>query len=254
MASNKRLENALEEAGFTVYDLAAAVKVDPKTVQRWISNGSTPYSKHRIRTAELLSCDSDFLWPPDATVRPVSPDVPPSLLEMFPHRTSVPTELWQKIPTATKQIDMLVYAAGFLYEQIPNYVAKLCEQGRNDVRIRLLLGDPNGALVALRGDEEQISGPVARRARRAIEVYTDACNHSTGCDRSCIQIRIHDTVLYNSIYRFDNEMIVNTHIYGAIAANAPTLHLRNSADDTVFAQYLASYEKVWSLAKPLKEA
>jgi hypothetical protein len=32
--------------------------------------------------------------------------------------------------------------------------------------------------------------------------------------------------LCNSIYRFDNDMIVNTHVYGILAAYTPALHLR----------------------------
>jgi hypothetical protein len=32
------------------------------------------------------------------------------------------------------------------------------------------------------------------------------------------QIRLHDTPLYNSIYRFDDELLVNTHVYGLLAA------------------------------------
>jgi hypothetical protein len=53
-----------------------------------------------------------------------------------------------------------------------------------------------------------------------------------------VQIRLHSTVLYNSLYRGDDEMLINQHIHGIAAAYAPVLHLRRRADDGVFATYL----------------
>jgi len=41
-----------------------------------------------------------------------------------------------------------------------------------------------------------------------------------------VAIHYHHTVLYNSIYVFDDEMLVNTHVYGFPAAHAPVMHLR----------------------------
>jgi hypothetical protein len=40
-----------------------------------------------------------------------------------------------------------------------------------------------------------------------------------------VEIRLHDTILYNSIYRADDEYLINTHMYGTRAGNAPVLHL-----------------------------
>jgi hypothetical protein len=36
-----------------------------------------------------------------------------------------------------------------------------------------------------------------------------------------IEIRLHRTVLYNSIYRDDEQLLVNQHTYGIPAAQAP---------------------------------
>ena len=64
-----------------------------------------------------------------------------------------------------------------------------------------------------------------------------------------VEIRFHDTPLYNSIYRFDDEMMVNTHVYGVLAAYTPTLHLRR-IDGAYFNTYVESYERVWASARP----
>ena len=39
-----------------------------------------------------------------------------------------------------------------------------------------------------------------------------------------VEIRQHETVLDNSLCRFDDEMLVNTHIVGSPAPHDPVLH------------------------------
>lgn|SRR5690606_4261746 len=47
---NDRLRAALLERGVTIAELAA-VQVDPKTVERWITKGRAPYRRHRYAVA-----------------------------------------------------------------------------------------------------------------------------------------------------------------------------------------------------------
>jgi hypothetical protein len=56
----------------------------------------------------------------------------------------------------------------------------------------------------------------------------------------CIQL--HDTTLYNSIYRFDDQMLVNTHVLGAPAAQNPVLHVQRLPGGRVFEHYLRTLE------------
>ena len=66
-----------------------------------------------------------------------------------------------------------------------------------------------------------------------------------------MEIRQHSTVLYNSIYRADDQLLVNTHVYGTPASHAPVLHLRQIAGGTLVGTYLESFERVWSESRPL---
>lgn len=61
-----------------------------------------------------------------------------------------------------------------------------------------------------------------------------------------VEIRTHDTVLYNSIYQFDDEMIVNPHIFGRTAPHAPAIHLRRQPAGSLFVTYEESYGAVWA--------
>jgi hypothetical protein len=64
-------------------------------------------------------------------------------------------------------------------------------------------------------------------------------------DAPGVDLRLHRTTLYNSIYRFDGEMLVNTHVYGAPAAHSPVLHLQDRSGG-LFDHYAASFERVWA--------
>jgi hypothetical protein len=66
-----------------------------------------------------------------------------------------------------------------------------------------------------------------------------------------VEIRQHSTVLYNSIYRADGELLVNPHVYGTPASQAPVMHLRQIAGGTLVGTYLDSFERVWSESRPL---
>jgi hypothetical protein len=65
-----------------------------------------------------------------------------------------------------------------------------------------------------------------------------------------VRLRLHDTVLYNSLYRADDEVLVNAHTYGGGASRAPVLHLRHLRDHGTAATYLESIEKIWDRARP----
>ena len=56
---------------------------------------------------------------------------------------------------------------------------------------------------------------------------------------------MHSTTLYNSIYWFDDDMLVNTYAYGVPAHFAPVLHLRHLGSGTLFQTYARSFDRVW---------
>jgi hypothetical protein len=67
-----------------------------------------------------------------------------------------------------------------------------------------------------------------------------------------IEFRLHRTVLYNSMYRADDQLLVNTHIYSFPASQAPVLHLRRIAGGGMVTTYLDSFERVWDGATPFE--
>jgi hypothetical protein len=58
-------------------------------------------------------------------------------------------------------------------------------------------------------------------------------------------------VLYNSIYRADDDLLINPQAYGIAAAHSPVLHLRRADNGDMASTYLNSFERVWLRAAPL---
>jgi hypothetical protein len=58
-------------------------------------------------------------------------------------------------------------------------------------------------------------------------------------------------VLYNSIYRADDQILVNHHTYGTPASQAPTFCLSEASSGEMAALYLDSFERVWVSSVPL---
>jgi hypothetical protein len=98
-----------------------------------------------------------------------------------------------------------------------------------------------------RGTEEKFGIGIVSRAELALKHYEPL----RGCPG--IEVCIHATTLYNSIYRFDDVMLVNTHVWGLSAFGAPVVHLRRLVDGGLFNTYSLSFEAVWATAKPAYE-
>lgn len=232
----------------TPSDLAAAVVVDPKTVERWISIGRVPHQRHRVQTAETLGADEGFLWPETATAERARERSNTEVVSVYPYRGAVPPDLWRHLVEGARQhVDVLVYSGLFLLDTYPELPATLAKRADPEgLQVRFMYGDPSSPVVAQRGVEEGIGDDLAARIRLSL-TYMRPVAEANGVD-----IRLHDSVLYASMYRFDDDLLVNVHVGGSPAAQNPVLHLRRVDEGHMFDHYLRSLERVWSLARPLQ--
>ena len=237
---NDTLRHALSDARLHEVDVASRLGVDPKTVERWVA-GRLPQRRHRWGLADLVGRHERDLWP-QLTAQPAT--VGEELLASYPHRSAVPREEWRRLFEAAQQeIGILVYSGLFLAEDV-DLMRILAAKAQAGVVVRVLLGDPDSPEVAQRGVEEGIDDALAAKVRNAIVLYRPLLDDGA-------QMRIHRTVLYNSIYRADEEVFVNAHAYGIPAASAPVLHLRRAVYGNIVGSYVASFERVWNAATPL---
>jgi hypothetical protein len=60
---NERLRDSILRSSMTTTSVAERIGVDPKTVERWITQDRTPYPKHRHAIAQLVRQAESYLWP-----------------------------------------------------------------------------------------------------------------------------------------------------------------------------------------------
>ncbi|MCD0483440.1 helix-turn-helix domain-containing protein [Streptacidiphilus sp. ASG 303] len=243
--ANERLRSAMLTRGISVEQLADHIGVDPKTVERWITKGRAPYRRHRLAVAAYVREDEAYLWPdglPDGQ-RKDAADA--EVLKVYPHRSYVPPDLWLELfGRAEREIGVLVHAGVFLAEN-PRWLQLLRLKTQSGVQARILLGDPDSPEIARRGEEEEIGAGVAYKVREVMKLYRPLY------DVSGIEFRQHRSTLHNSLYRSDDEWLVNTQVYGVSAPMAPVLHLRKIAGAALVSTYQQSFEKVWAESVPL---
>lgn len=245
--TNERLRDALLRNGLDLDQVAKATGVDPKTVERWITKGRSPYPRHRHAIASMVRETENYLWP-DAVAAERKAEISESeVVKVYPSRNAIGRAVWNRLFENAKQdIEILVYVGMFLTED-RDLIKVLRDKAAAGTRIRLLLGDPNSREVTKRSVEENIGkGTIAAKIQHALAFF----KRLDGVPG--IEIKCHGTTLYNSIYRFDDDMIVNPHVYGFAAPHAPALHLRRLSSGTLFENYSESFEAVWSTAKPAK--
>ncbi len=90
----------------------------------------------------------------------------------YPRRTDVPKRLWTDLlRQAERSVDALAFAGLFLPEEHPDWLPTLRAKARAGVRVRLLLGDPEGSQLADRDEERAIGGGVAGRVAAVLAHY-----------------------------------------------------------------------------------
>jgi len=207
--------------GVTVEELARCCGVDPKTAERWISPGRAPHRTHRWTAARRLGYDESYLWP--GVHRPAAgraETAQSELVRLYPDRASVPREVWLRMMNdASEHVDVLVFSGTFYVQTQPKVARMLADATGRGADIRLCFGNPASEAVATRDREEELGGTLAHKIRSALTYYRPLADVG-GCE-----MRLHSTTLYSSLFRYDDEIMVNPHAYGEPASANPTLHL-----------------------------
>lgn len=244
--ANERLRAAIVDSGLTLDEVAERLGVAAKTVERWINDPNRkPYRRFQYATASLLRREVSYLWPDERTSADVTASSNAELVRLYPHRSVVPQTLWTDVyAKARRRFDVLVYS-GFWLTEDATFHRIVKEKSADGVPIRFMLGEPTSPAVAVRGEDEGIGSAMAGKIRNAL------INYGPLFGLPGVEFRLHSTTLYNSIYRADDEMLANGHIYGVGAYMAPVLHLQRVPGGELFDTYAESIERVWETARPI---
>jgi hypothetical protein len=164
-----------------------------------------------------------------------------AVVKLYHHRADTPKSLWMDLLTgATANIDLFANASLFLPEENPEAIEILKRKATAGTKVRIMLGDPDHPAAELRGKEERLFDGIPGRIKMAWAYYRPLI----GVDG--VEFRMHGTSLYNSIFRYDGQMLINQHIYGAYGYIAPILHLRKVPGADLFETYMKSFDLIWN--------
>ncbi|MEV6226539.1 helix-turn-helix transcriptional regulator [Saccharopolyspora shandongensis] len=242
---NERLRAAIRAAGLTIEDLAQELHVDPKTAGRWITaDGRVPHPGNRRDISNLVGVDEVHLWPSLAESLHVKPNTETELVHLYPSRSSVPFSLWTElIASVKKQMDVLVFSGQFLVEQ-HNILPVVRQKATEGASFRFMVGDETSTAVTQRAMEEGTTGGLQGRIQMMRRYLAEVASHPN------VEVRTHGTILYNSLYRFDDNLLVNGHAFGALAGQNPVLHLQQLPGGLMWENYMRSFDRVWEQARP----
>ncbi|WP_206061247.1 helix-turn-helix domain-containing protein [Nonomuraea basaltis] len=245
--ANDRLRTTLVASGYTEAGLASELGLDPKSVQRWVTRNITPRRTTAYAAAKLLGVAASWLWPKlNADRRNASQS---EIVTLYPHRSDTPNHLWlDLLINAHDEIWLFANANLFLPEENPESIDILARKAAQGATVRIMMGDPDSPEMALRGVEERLYDAIPGRIRMALTYYAPLVGIAG------VAFRLHRTSLYNSIFRYDDQMLVNQHIYGTYGYLAPTLHLRRLEGADFFDTYVHSFERVWEASYPIEDS
>lgn len=238
---NTQLESAMHARGLNPAALAERAGVDPKTVERWIRGERMPYTGNQWAVAKALGLEPSFLWPKREDEL-LTEDAGSDCVTYL-HRGFVPSHLWTDVVEGpTTEVRVLAYAALPWFESYPTVIDTLRRRATKDgVRVRLLFGDPDSANVVARGAEEGID--MTAKVLNALQLVAPLVG-TPG-----IEIRLHGTPLYASLYMNDRWLLANHHKFGVPASRSLFLRVRRSLTSTSYDTYAEGFEKVWSSAR-----
>ncbi|WP_310961569.1 XRE family transcriptional regulator [Nocardioides terrisoli] len=239
--SNERLRSQIAAAGLDYTTMAGSLEIDPKTVERWVTTDRLPHRRHRWAAAELLGVDEGYLWPRVVDDPRTKSASQAEFVALYPHRGAIPAELWDALLRDTHDsFDLLAYSGLFLFDAHPDVLSSLIAKAGHGLKARIALGDPDSEALRQRGEEEGIGDNMAARVRVTLDALAPLREvHG-------IELRTHSTPLYTSIYRFDEQLLVNTHTYGSSAAHNPVLHLHRVPGGRLFDHYMQAFDRVWA--------
>jgi hypothetical protein len=132
----------------------------------------------------------------------------------------------------------------FLPEAHPRLIDLLRGKAAAGCAIRIALGNPSSPQVAERDAEEGLDGALISRIHNSLVHFRSLLD----CDG--VEIHLYTAPLYNSMFRFDDEMFVTPHLYGVLGSWAPLLHLRRLGTQGIFDRFTTHFDNVWAISKP----
>lgn len=242
--ANQRLLAALRQAGLDQDQLAELVKVDVKSVGRWLAGTTTPYARHRAKVAKALGVSERELWPQTAIEIPAE-DPRREIQGAWPHANDLRAPDWRTMMRdAAEQIDLL----GFSLIDIvaaAGVTSQLAAKAASGCTVRVLIAAPDSIWVdSVAKQLDQDDEDYVSRNELAREIELARGHLETLIDKPGVAVHAFYAERYNTILRFDEHMLVMLHLWGTPASQAPLLHVHRRSEDGLFDQFAAHFDAI----------
>jgi hypothetical protein len=117
----------------------------------------------------------------------------------------------------------------------------------NGCTVRAVIADPESRYVADRDDEEDLAMTLVVRIDTSLKFFAPLMQ----CEN--FEMRQQDVPLYNSVFRFDDEMLVTPHLYATPGSSAPMLHLRRLGPNGMFSRFATHFDSIWATTTPVRD-
>lgn len=251
--SNDRLRAALSQAGLTGDELAELVKVDERTVRRWLA-GLTPHKRRRVKVAKVLGKAERELWP-DAEPELRSDADRGDLVTIHtpPEPARVPN--WRSLlERASEKIELYDWSvAGLLaYPDVP---ALLTGKARAGTAIRILVASLESLWLSTDDVEPDTDGsrpvhdrPLFQAIERAHELLSPLAAESRVEALQVVAPRS------PSILRFDEQILAAVHLWGSSPAGPVVFCVQHRGEDGPFHKLCDHFDALWTRAWPLHQS
>jgi transcriptional regulator with XRE-family HTH domain len=238
---NHALRSALAEAKLTTRDFAMRVGVDEKTASRWLA-GRIPHPRHRWAAADALGVDEAMIWP-DLAKTAIKTGHDREIVSVYPYRSAIPKSLWQDlISGARRELTFAAYTSYFLWlDVMPNLRGVLQRKLDAGVAVRFLLGDPDSPVTQQREAIEQVPLTVSSRIGVTLDQLV-----RLRAEAPDVEARYSDRHISMSVFVFDENALVCTHLADLLGHDSPTLHIRRRSDDGLYERYRLHAEHIWA--------
>jgi len=245
---NLLLRGQMQSQGVSKSTLSRRTGLDERTIQRWLDGETVPQAQNARVIADALNCEPSDIWPVAfANAIPAAEGTLPVMV--YASRAHIPVNLWHDLfATASSSIDICVYGGTFLFDVVAGFNQLISNAALRGVTVRFMAGDPGANSVHQRGIEENIGTSLAGRCALTLDRLAPVA----GLDG--IEIRVHGAPLYASIFRVDDTLVVNHHIYGSPASDNPAIVVRREQSADLWSKYETSFEKIWARARPARYA
>lgn len=247
---NTALRVALTDAGLTSRQLAGRVGVSRKQVERWLGDAElTPHARNRQDAARALGVDEEMLWPQTVKDR-IKTGADREIIHSYPYRSACPSTVWSDlVEGAESEVFLAGYTNYFFWTQIPRFADVVRRKAGAGVKVRFLVGDPEGEVTRQREVIEDVALSVSTRIRITLE-HLGRLGSLPGLEVRRVSAEDAVNHVSLSVFRFDDDALVTPHLARLVGHDSPLLHLRRQSDSGMFARFAEHAEELWGRAVP----